>query len=155
MAQKAFTYSFQDVHATIIGPGGTISLGNGAGAAEEGISLEFTEETDTMHVGADGSVAHSLHASRAGKITVRLLKTTPTNALLAAMYNFQRVSSLLHGQNTIAVTNVVTGDVYAGQQVAFARFPTNAYAKEAGTMEWEFNVGRLEVVLGGAGLLLT
>lgn len=154
MAQKAFTYSFQDVNSTITGPGGAISLGYGAHVAEEGISVEFTEETDSMTVGADGGVAHSLHASKAGKVTVRLLKTSPTNQQLSQMYNLQRASSLLHGQNVLVVTNVVTGDVYTCQQVAFTKHPANAFAKTAGTVDWEFNAGRIEAVLGGAGLLI-
>ena len=42
------TYSFLDVQATIVGPGGAFSLGSGAGVAEEGISIEPTGEIDTM-----------------------------------------------------------------------------------------------------------
>lgn len=152
--QQTLTYSFEDVKATLSGPGGIIPLGDGAGVAEEGISIEFAEETDTMQIGADGSVAHSLHASKAGKVTVRLLKTSPTNALLTALYNFQRTSSLNFGQNMIVITNVVTGDVYTCTQAAFARYPHNTYAKEAGTMDWEFLAGRIEPTLGGAGLLI-
>ena len=34
------TYSFLDVKASLVGPGGSISLGSGSGNAEEGISVE-------------------------------------------------------------------------------------------------------------------
>src|SRR5579872_1387252 len=142
------TYSFLDVSASIIGPGGSISLGHGAGNAEEAISVEFTEETDTMLVGADGNVAHSLHASKAGRVIVRLLKTSPTNSLLTTMYNFQRTNSILHGQNVLVITNLATGDVYTCQAVAFARYPQNVYGKESNTIEWEFNAGRIDPTLG-------
>lgn len=152
--QKTLAYSFLDVHATLQGPGVSVPLGNGSGVAEEGITIEFLEETDNMLIGADGSTAHSLHASKAGKVTVRLLKTTPTNALLTQAYNFQRQSSLNWGQNVIVVTNPVTGDVYSCTQAAFARFPSNTFAKDAGTIDWEFLAGRIEPILGGAGLLI-
>lgn len=152
--QKVLTYSFLDVHGTFTGPGGFASIGSGSGIAEEGISIEMSEETDSMLIGADGSVAHSLHASRAGKITLRVLKTSPLNALLMQIYNFQRESSLNFGQNVIAVANVVTGDAYVGTQAAFTRLPNNAFAKTAGTIDWEFNCGRIDVTLGGAGLLI-
>lgn len=142
------SYSFLDVKATIVGPGGSISLGSGAANAEEGISIEFTEETNTMLIGADGSVAHSLHASKAGRIIVRLIKTSQVNALLTEMYNFQRTSSLLHGQNTLVITNIATGDVYTCQQVAFARYPTNTYGKEANVFEWEFEAGKIDPTIG-------
>ena len=73
-------YSFEDVQATITGPGGTISLGAGAGNAQEGISVEFIDDKDNMLMGADGSGVHSLRASNAARILVRLLKTSPVNA---------------------------------------------------------------------------
>lgn len=153
--QQTFTYSFLDVQATLTGPSGSVSLGSGAGVAEEGITLEFTEEDVSMHIGADGGVAMSLHASKAGRCTVRLLKTSPTNQVLAQMRNAQKQSSLLAGQNTMEVRNMITGDVYTLEQVAFARMPHNAYAKEAGLLDWEFLAGKITPVLGGAGLLLT
>jgi len=85
MAQQVFTYSFKDVHATLAGPGGTISLGNGANVAEEGISCEQIEDKTSWQVGADGSVAYSLHAAEIFRVTVRLLKTSPTNQQLSQM----------------------------------------------------------------------
>lgn len=133
------TYSFLDVQAAIVGPGGSFSLGAGAGVADEGITIDPSEELNNMTIGADGSGVHSLHADKSGRVTVRLLKTSPTNALLGAMLAFQRTSAANHGQNTITITNTVTGDVVTCQQVAFARVPTNTYAKDAGMNEWNFH----------------
>lgn len=142
------TYSFLDVEAAIVGPGGSFSLGAGAGAAEEGITVEASEELDAMTIGADGSAMHSLRANKSGKITVRLLKTSPTNAKLQAMQAFQRVSAANHGQNTLTIVNKVSGDVITGQLAAFARVPTNTYSKDGATIEWEFNVGIIDQALG-------
>jgi hypothetical protein len=142
------TYSFIDVTASITGPGGAFQLGYGAGTSEEGITIEMAEDKDTMTTGADGSVMHSLHAGNAGSVTVRLLKTSPTNAMLQAMYDFQTLSSALHGQNVIVVSNVATGDVTTCVGVAFRRKPNLTYAKEGGTNEWAFNAGRIFTMLG-------
>lgn len=142
------TYSFKDVLAAISGNGVTVSMGNGAGAAEEGITIEPTEEIDTMTIGADGSPMHSLHADQSGKITVRLLKTSPVNALLMGMYNFQTSSGLFHGQSVLNVTNIATQDSISCTSVAFARAPRVLYAKDGGVMEWEFNAGRIIRTLG-------
>lgn len=141
------TYSFQDFNASLIGPGGAISLGAGAGVSEEGFTAEFTEDADNMKVGADGTPMHSLNPSKAGKLTIRLQKTSPTNALLSAMYNFQRTSSSNWGQNIFTATDTVRGDVYTCQLVAFVKFPKNDYAKEAGMVEWEFNAGIIDPAL--------
>ena len=145
--QTPRTYSFQDTHVQLIGPGCSIQLGN-AGNAEGGISYEFVEETDTMHIGADGTVAHSLHASRAAKLRIRLLKTSPTNAILQQAYNYQRTSALFWGKNLILLNNPVLGDNGTASGVAFTRNPNNTYSKESGEIEWEFNAAAFDVILG-------
>jgi hypothetical protein len=141
-------YSFLDVQAAIVGPGGSFSIGSGAGAAEEGISIDPSGEIDGMQIGADGTGQHSLHADKSGKVTVRLLKTSPTNRLLSAMYNFQTASAASHGQNTITITDAVRGDVITCRQCAFAKAPNLNYGKEAGTQDWEFNAVAIDRILG-------
>lgn len=142
------TYSFLDVHATIVGPGGAIPLGSGAGASEEGITLDAAEDINSMTIGADGSVMHSLHAGKSGTITIRLLKTSPVNAALMAMYNFQTAAATTHGQNTITITDAARGDVATARQVAFARRPSLAWGKDAGLNEWSFHAGIIDATLG-------
>lgn len=145
---KQQTYSFQTVFATLTGPGGSINIGAGAAAAEEGISTELVEETDSMKIGADGNVSHSLHAARAGKVTVRILKTSPVNQALMNMYNLQRDNPKLWAINTLVVTNLAVGDVISCSGVAFEKTPPNNWAKEAGALEWVFNASFMEQTLG-------
>jgi hypothetical protein len=142
------TYSFLDVVASLIGPGGAFALGSGAGAAEEGISIEPVEDIDALTVGADGSTMHSLRANKAAKITIRLLKTSPVNEKLSTLLAFQRVSAVNHGQNTLTIENKSMGDVITCQQVGFARAPNVMYARDAGMMEWTFNAGIVDIGLG-------
>lgn len=144
----SIAYSFVDVSATLIGPGGVISFGNGSGAAEEGITIEQAEDKDTMTIGADGTPMHSLHAGKQGTITVRLLKTSPVNAQMQAMYDLQQLSSAAWGQNIILVSHVASGDVTSGRSAAFRRSPTLTYAKDGGINEWSFNVGLIDRVFG-------
>lgn len=142
------SYSFLDVMCSIAGPGGAFALGSGAGAAEEGISISASREINTMQIGADGSGQHSLSADRSGTISVRLLKTSPVNAQLSALYAFQTASSSAHGQNTIVVNDVQRGDVITAQQVAFSKAPDLSYSKEAGVVEWVFQAVRIDRTLG-------
>lgn len=141
-------YSFLDVQAAIVGPGGAFSLGSSAGVADEGITIDPSNEIDTMQIGADGTGQHSLHADKSGKVTVRVLKTSPVNKLLSALYNFQTASAASHGQNTITITDSVRGDVITCRQCAFAKAPNLSYGKEAGTQDWEFNSIAIDRVLG-------
>jgi hypothetical protein len=141
-------YSFLNVSALIVGPGIVANLAAGAAAAEEGISFEASEDKNVMTIGADGKGQHSLIASDAAKLTVRLLKTSPQNALLMIAYDLQSVSSAVWGLNTITVTDSGRGDISVFQNCAFKKKPEVKYQKEGGMMEWEFDVIQANTVLG-------
>lgn len=142
------TYSFLNVNVTMVGPGGVINLGAGAANAKTGISVEAAEDIGHMDVGADGVVQHSLHANQSGTCSVRLQKTSPINAQLQTMYNFQTSSSANYGQNTISLNNPATGDKVILQNVGFKRAVALTYAEDAGMNEWQFNVGSITRILG-------
>ncbi len=143
------TYSFLDVVATFSDINGdTISLGYGAGTAKEGITTEMLDDKTKMDIGSDGSVMHTLRASNAARIMVRLLKTSPTNNLLSTVYGLQRLSPLLWGQNFISVRDILQGDVLSADFVAFARQPVITYAEDANMNEWQFLCGSLDELLG-------
>ena len=142
------TYSFLDVVAAIAGPGLIANIGNGAGVAEEGITIAPTGDKNTMTEGADGKVQHNLIASDSGQLTTRLLKSSPINAILMAAYEFQTSSSTFHGRNVITVSNPATGDITTAQQCAFKKKPEIVYSKEGPMMEWVFDCGKINTILG-------
>jgi hypothetical protein len=141
-------YSFKDVTATFVGPTGTFSLGYGSANAEEGIDIVMAGDKNTMTVGADGEVMHSLHADKSGQVTVRLLKTSPMNQKLLATYDAQSLSGALWGQNVITVSNTAVGDLHAARQCAFKKKPDMKYAKEGDIISWVFDAGKIDGVLG-------
>jgi hypothetical protein len=142
------TYSFIDVNATLVGPTGVIDLGYGSGNSEEGISVAMAGDKNTMMIGADGEGMHSLHADKSGQITVRLLKTSPQNAKLMAMYDAQTIASQLHGQNVITVTNSKSGDVTVGRECAFKKKPDLNYRKDGDIVEWVWDAIKIDTILG-------
>lgn len=141
------TYSFLSINGTISGPGGAFPIGAGVGMAKEGVSVEMIEDKDAMSVGADGAIMHSLRGSDAGRITIRVLKTSPVNAQLNALYNFQKDNSLVWGQNLIGFNDTVRGDVITASEMAFTKQPVITYAEDAGMNEWSFQ-GNVEQLLG-------
>ncbi|PXV60886.1 Protein of unknown function [Dyella jiangningensis] len=141
-------YSFLDIQATIAGPGGSFDLGSGAGVAEEGITIEMSGDKNTMTIGADGEGMHSLHADKSGKVTIRLLKTSPKNAQLMAMYDLQATSASLWGQNIISINSSAVGDNNGCREVAFTKKPNIAYAKDGGTVDWVFDCIKIDTILG-------
>lgn len=142
------TYSFLDTNCSIVGPGGSVNLASGAAAAEEGITITATEDINTMTIGADGAVMHSLHADKSGHVKVTLLKTSPVNQQLSQMYALQTSSGANHGQNTISLSNTLTGDSVTMQIVAFKKAPELKYQKDGGTNDWEFDAGVIDRTLG-------
>lgn len=142
------TYSFLDVQANLTGTGGNIELGNGAGTAKEGITVEYTDDKGVILTGADGRAMQTLRGSKSGTITVRLLQTSPTNGKLMTMYNQQSSSSLFWGKNTITIRNTATGDVTVATGCAFKKVPNLTYAEDGSTYEWAFLCAYIDIILG-------
>lgn len=142
------TYSFLNVQASIAGPGGQFSVGSESGAAEEGITAEWVDDKNTMTIGAGGDAMHSLHAGKAGTVTIRLLKTSPVNAQLQDLYNLQTSDSNLHGQNILSIRDTARGDVITGREAAFKRGANVTFAKDGNVNEWIFDVAKLDMKLG-------
>ena len=143
----ALTYSFKDTNASIVGPGGAFTLT--AGAAEEGITIAMRADKNDLIIGASGAGQHSLRADKSANVTIRLLKNSPTNALLSGMYNLQQTSSTLWGQNIIAVVSSI-GDAITLSGVAFKKQPTVTYAEKGGMNEWEFEAIEVNEILAAS-----
>jgi hypothetical protein len=146
------TYSFIDVHATLVdaSTGANISIGSTAGVAEEGITVAQVDNVGHMQIGADATAMQVLQATRGARMTLRLLKTSPVNAQLMALVEVQRTSGALWGRNVISITNFATGDEVTASQVAFEKIPDNTYDKTGKMFEWTFLVGDATQVLGVA-----
>jgi hypothetical protein len=142
------SYSFLDVSASLTGPTGIIDLGAGSANSQEGITVTMAEAKNTMTVGADGEVMHSLHAGKSGTITVQLLKTSPVNQKLSIAYNAQTLSSALWGNNVIVVRNSASGDITTARSVAFQKQPDHANAQTGTTVSWVFDCGKIDQILG-------
>ncbi|HCX5071698.1 TPA: DUF3277 family protein [Escherichia coli] len=142
------TYSFLDVTASLTGPTGVIDLGQGSANSEEGITQTMGGNKNTMTIGADGEVMHSLHADKSGTITVTLLKTSPVNKKLSLAYNAQSQSSATWGNNVIVIRNTASGDISTARSCAFQKQPNFNNAKEGGTVAWVFDCGKIDQLLG-------
>ena len=151
MAVSGPTYSFVYVNCTLRGPGGSIILSDG-GTAKEGITIAMTQDVSAMVIGADGSGMHSIHADQSGRITVRLLKNSPINAALMAMFNYQRLPAY-GGQNIISLSNAYWGDEITCTGVAFVKQPDYVASEDGGMNEWAFNAIYIDQRLGDGSLV--
>jgi hypothetical protein len=145
----AGVYSFLDTSGAITGPGGSAEIGSDAGVAAEGITIEYVDDKGVMTIGAAGDGMHSLKATKAALVTLRLLKTSPVNAVLNTMYNYQTTTSANYGQNQLHFNNSVRGDSIIISGAGFKKAPNVVYAVEGGLMEWTFNCINCDEILGG------
>ena len=141
-------YSFLNIVAAIAGPGAAFNLGAGAAVAEEGITIAPSEDKNTMVIGADGRGQHTLIASNGGLITIRLLKTSPTNGFLQLAYDLQSASSSLWGQNIITVADKARLELTTCQSCAFKKKPEIVYDKSGPMIEWTFDSLAINSILG-------
>ena len=133
---------------SLTGPTGVIDLGQGSANSEEGITQTMGGNKNTMTIGADGEVMHSLHADKSGTITVTLLKTSPVNKKLSLAYNAQSQSSATWGNNVIVIRNTASGDISTARSCAFQKQPDFNNAKDGGTVAWVFDCGKIDQLLG-------
>lgn len=142
------TYSFMDTHCTLTSADAVIDLGYGAAISDEGITFAMAGDKNTMTIGADGEGMHSLHADNSGQVTIRFLKTSPTNAKLMNLYNLQKNNSVKWGRNTITLNHEGSGDNHTATKCAFKKVPDYVNAKDGGIVEWVFDSIKVDMKLG-------
>ena len=141
-------YSFKNINGAISGPGGAFTIGQDAGLSDGGIRVEYIDNKNTMVMGAGGDGMHSLHASNAASINIEVLKTSPVNALLMGMFNFQKQSSAYWGQNQMTFNDTIRGDTIIISQAAFQKATPVSYGKEGGMNNWHFDAISCNEILG-------
>ncbi len=143
---SAGAYSFADCNCSIKGPGNLNA--STTGEAEEGYSIEFEGDKDTMVAGAGGAVMHSLRVAQPGRLMLRLWKTSAFNKIMADAYNYQTASAATHGRMVIIIDDFVRGDRIECFAAAFVRHPNINFGIQGGTQEWTFNCGYISPRLG-------
>ena len=142
----AKTYSFISVSASIAGAFGSFTISSGN--TEGGITVAMRGPKNTLTIGADGSGMNSLHADNSASVTVRLLKVSPVNSMLNAMYEAERQFPSTWGQNNITIRDINMGDVISLNGCAFSKRPDVTYDKEGPALEWVFDCANVTEVLG-------
>ena len=142
------TYSFLDVNVAITDPAGSFNISPGGGIAEEGVTVAMEGDKTTVVVGCDGTPMTSLHAAQNGTVSVRLQKTSPTNYLMSTLYAQTTGSSANSGNSTITIRNPTRGDTIVCLGCSIKKFPDNINAREGGMLDWVFNAGIINMILG-------
>ncbi|WP_313378005.1 phage structural protein [Achromobacter insolitus] len=98
--------------------------------------------------GADGEVARSMSRDSRLRITVTLLQTSNSNALLTALHQTDK-STNGQGIVPVAVTDLRGKSLHASDAAWVVKMPDAGYAAKSGTREWVIETGPAINVVGG------
>lgn len=119
------------------------------GGYADGSMIQFERDEDmfTKHVGTDGNVSRSKTNNRAGKYTITLAQTSPSNDILSGYMLLDELSN--NGVVEVLLTDADgTTAIFSGQ--AWVMKPPGAeFAKEIGDRVWVLDAGETDVFIGG------
>ena len=134
-----FLMSTYDPKLVVITFGGTPIVGF---AEDSFVQCDPVEEAFTRKVGADGEVVRSKSNNKCYDVTVTLMQTSLSNAMLSGAQNADEATGL--GMLPLSITEIQSGAEHFFPQ-AWVERPKWARGKEAGEQEWVFHTGQAAV----------
>jgi hypothetical protein len=126
----------------------TVTVGGApmsAFADGEMVTVEFTNDFRTKHIGTDGQGRHVKTADRSGTVTIRLSDYSPSNGVLTLV-------DLADVPVPITVTDKTSdADLFFAESCTLVKMPNMVKGKEAGENEWSFQFIRGTLAHTGAG----
>ena len=103
----------------------------------------------TKKIGVDGSGVVSLSSDESADIEIRVLQTSPINALFTAQFElFIETKQVVPSE---FILNDLSGsNIFTAQEIFVAGFPEMVYGKDAQAFTWKFMVLKAEIALLGA-----
>ena len=135
MALKA--YNFAKV-AVIFGGRQLTGFADG-----DAVTVERNEDAFTLLIGADGEGTRSKSNNRSGRVTVRLLQTSESNAILNAFAKADDLSDT--GLQPLLVKDASGNSLYSAELAWIVKMPAATLGAEAGDREWVFETDNLVI----------
>lgn len=106
------------------------------------ISVERSEDSFSLTVGADGEYGRARSNNKSGTVTLTLLANVPANKLLLSWLHMDELHGL--GKGPLVVKDLLSGESVFSAEAWITRPPNIEYGNEMGTREWVFTAGRLD-----------
>lgn len=113
------------------------------------IEAEFNEDAFTLTMGADGTAARSMNANQSGIITITLLHTSPSNRILDAAANLDRLSRT--GLGTFLAKSLTGVEQINANNCWVKKKPKIEFGKTVKERVWVLETDSLKLNLGGVG----
>lgn len=126
---------------------GTIQI---QGFAEDAaISIEHDEDDWSLAIGVDGEGTRSKTSNASATITVSLMQSSDTNALLSAHRELDRLTPGGIGGLPFIVRDRSGSSLYTAETAWVQRAPTAEFSRESTTREWVFRTDNLIALHAG------
>lgn len=114
------------------------------------VKIAREKESSTYAVGGKGDVARIKNLSKVGKVTVTLMKTSPSNDILSTLLLAdERGLTIDAGVKALFVEDG-NGNTFAScAQAWIEKYPEVDLSSESTNCEWVFCCGQLEFFVGG------
>jgi len=135
------TYNFKQV--------ATIFNGHEISGFAEGTGIVVTRDEDafTLTVGSSGEPVRSKSNNKSGTMTITLLQSSDSNAILSGLAELDELSG--GGQGPFLVKDNSGGSLAVAESAWVQKKPAAEYAAESGNREWVFRTGNLSHFIGG------
>lgn len=141
MSNPLYTYDASQVSVIV---GGFAMTGFADGSA---VTIDRDEDAFSLSVGTDGESARSKSNNFAGKITIKLMQTSPSNDVLTAFAKADELSNA--GIVPAMVKDNLGRSMHMAENAWVERFPSSDFARESGVREWVLRTNHLENFVGG------
>jgi hypothetical protein len=111
------------------------------------LEVERDEDAYTKQVGATGEVVRSRNNNRGGKITLTLMADSASNDILSAIAAADEVGNA--GVAPVLGEDANGTTLFSGANAWIQKMPKVERGKEAGTVQWAFDVAELKIFAGG------
>ena len=111
------------------------------------VSAEKAGDAFAMKSGADGFVTRVAQNHPEGSITIKLMQSSPANAVLQTLYQADEAT----GQAAFPVTvkDLFGGDLVTTSQAWFRKIPNFSKGRDIGENEWVLDCADLTIIHGG------
>jgi hypothetical protein len=106
-------------------------------------TVEYETDAFSDVCGTDGEVTRSKSNDRRATVTLRLMQTSPSNALLSALFNLDANSPGGAGVGPFLLANGLTGTKLAGEKCWIAKPPPSKWDRTPTEREWKVRVASL------------
>jgi len=103
------------------------------------IKISPKEDRYIARQGVDGETTRSDTGACIVRVTVTVMQTSSANAYFSALYNGDIAADGGAGVVPLGITDLGGRSLFASAEAWIPKMPDQTYAKEAGTIDWDFD----------------